>query len=366
MTRTRTLRTALLTPAALVAALSAAHRPVSANPTTPAASVSRQAALDNIARTVLLPAYSDLAAKASGLAAATNAFTSTPSVASLKRTQQAWKDTLLAWRPTQAFWHRPSADLGVYGRIQFWPSRRQSIDRVLRATRPIDDQYLQELGANAVGLSALEVLLFDVREDDNARVAALSGRDGERLRVYYRALAQELVRKTRLVEDAWQGPRGYAAKFSSGGQKQLNLLVNDLLAAIETGVQGRLRTAIDRRTQPLFASELVEGGLSGTSLEGMATLLASTRTTFAGSTGAGIDDYLKTLNPASARRVDTQFQKTIDAVRAIGVPLEQAVETRQKAVELAHNECRALELLLKVEVTSTLGVTLTFKSTDGD
>ena len=29
--------------------------------------------------------------------------------------------------------HGPIADLGVYGRIQFWPSRRQSVDRVLRS-----------------------------------------------------------------------------------------------------------------------------------------------------------------------------------------------------------------------------------------
>jgi uncharacterized protein len=215
-------------------------------------------------------------------------------------------------------------------------------------------------------LSALEVLLFDVRHDDAARVTAFKGLGGDRQRKYLRALAQELQKKTSVVENAWKGPRGYAATFASGGQKQLNLLVNDLLGAIEIGAQGRLRVVIEKRAEPQFVSDLVEGGPSGTSQEGMVALLTGAQAAFSGRDGAGLDDYLTQLKAPTARRVDMQFQKSIEAVRALGAPLEKAIDTRERAVRQAHEECRALEVLLKVEVASTLGVTLTFKSTDGD
>jgi uncharacterized protein len=328
--------------------------------------VSKQTMLDNIAKTVLLPAYSDLTSKCGDFAAAADALTSTPNADTLKRAQQAWKAVLLAWRRTQTFTHGPIADLGVYGRIQFWPSRRQSVDRVLRAPRPIDDAYVQELGANAVGLSALELMLFDSRQDEAGRIAGFTGPQGERQRKYFRALVQELLRQTRLVENAWKGPAGFAAKFGAGGQPQLNLVVNDMLTAIETGAQGRLQLAIDKRAEQQARSELVEGGLSGTSQEGVLALLRGARAVYSGGDGIGLDDYLTQLKSPTARRVDAQFQRAIDAVQAIDSPLEEAIGLRDRAVKLAHDECRALEILLKVEVASTLGVTLTFKSTDGD
>jgi hypothetical protein len=122
--------------------------------------------------------------------------TSAPTAEALKKTQDAWKDVLLAWRRTQPYVHGPIADLGVYGRIQFWPSRRQSVDRVLRAPRPIDEAYIQELGANAVGLSALEIMLFDTRQDEAARLASFTGPQGERQRNTPRSRA------------SWSGRRG--------------------------------------------------------------------------------------------------------------------------------------------------------------
>lgn len=326
----------------------------------------KQAVLDSIARTVLLRGYSDLAARSRDLAAAVDALAAAPEPRTLEDAQQAWRATLLAWRRTQVFAHGPIADLGLSNRIQFWPSRRQSVDRVLRADRGIDEGYLQELGANAVGLSALEVLLFDPRLDDRGRIAAFAGPQGARQRAYAQALARDLSKRSREIEGAWQGPAGYAARFGAGGQQGLNLLVNDMLAALEIGAQGRLQAVIDHRNDPQLRTDLVEGGLSGTSQQGVLALLQGVRAAFSGGDGEGVDDYLGRLNLAMARRVDAQFRKAILAVQAIDGPLELTVNSKTQAIAEARDACRALEILMKVEVASTLGVTLTFKSTDGD
>jgi predicted lipoprotein len=358
----RSIAAAVMATAALIGVL--AYHLVAASESGP--SISKQAVLDNVAQTVLLPAYVDLAAKCRDLAAAGDALTSSPTIATLQKAQQAWRETLLAWRRTQSFVHGPVSDLGVYGRIQFWPTRRQSVDRVLRADRAIDDAYIQELGANAVGLSALEMLLFDVRLADEARVASFKGAEGARQRQYFRALTTELVRKTADVAAAWSGPTGYAARFGAAGQDHLNLLVNDLLRAIESGAQGRLRAAIEGHDDPTLRKESIEGGPSGTAQPGLIALLTAAQNVFAGGRGAGIDDYLQQIAPGTARRVDAQFQKTLAAVRAIAAPLDQATASNTESIERAEEACRALEVLLKTEAVSSLGVTLTFKSKDGD
>ena len=231
---------------AVVIALAVAHQGVVAAGGT--AVVSKQSALDNIARQVILPAYHDLVARCSDFAAAADVLTSAPGAASLKNTQDAWKDMLLAWRRTQPYVHGPIADLGVDGRIQFWPSRRQSVDRVLRAPRPIDDAYIQELGANAVGLSALEIMLFDTRQDEAARLASFSGPQGERQRKYFLALARELVRQTRLVESAWQGGRGRVVRnIAAGSARAASRSPGDVL--------GRRRDRPRRLPRPLETAD---------------------------------------------------------------------------------------------------------------
>ncbi len=349
--------------AAVGAIVASGRQAVVAGPST---TVSKQAALDNIAKHVLLPAYADLGARARDFSTAADALASTPTPATLEKAQRAWRDVLLAWRRTQAFAHGPVADLGVAGRIQFWPTRRQSVDRVLRAQRPIDDGYIQELGASAVGLSALEMLLFDTRQDVSERVASFAGANGARQRQYFLALARELVKSTANVESAWRGATGYAATFSKGGQDNLNLVVNDLLAAIEGGAQERLRRVVDPHVDPMFRAEFIEGGLSDTSQPGLLALVTGAQTLFMGGNGPGLDDYLKGLKPGTARRVEAQFQMTVDAIRAIDAPLERAVTAKPQLISRAWDACRALEILLKTEVASTLGVTLTFKSKDGD
>jgi predicted lipoprotein len=67
-----------------------------------------------------------------------------------------------------------------------------------------------------------------------------------------------------------------------------------------------------------------------------------------------------------SRRRRCSLGSAIAAVQAIDGPLEVAIGRQAGAVDRAHAECRALEILLKTEVASVLGVTLTFKATDGD
>lgn len=53
-------------------------------------------------------------------------------------------------------------------------------------------------------------------------------------------------------------------------------------------------------------------------------------------------------------------------MQRISEPLERAVERDQDAITDAVSAVKALELALRVDLASALGVTLTFTATDGD
>ncbi|HKB09754.1 MAG TPA: imelysin family protein [Vicinamibacterales bacterium] len=327
---------------------------------------SRRAMLDNIGRNVLAPAYADLAAKAAALSAASDALAAAPAASTLVAAQESWRQTLVAWRRAQLYAHGPVEELGIYPRIQFWPPRRQNIERVLRGQQPLTEAAIQELGANSVGLSTLEVLLFEGGADAAAQAAAFNGDAGRRRREYARVLGHDVAAQTAKLAGTWQGKASYAATFGAGGQEQLNVLVNDLVEAIEVGAANRLRLVLERHGEKQFRAELLEGGASGTSQTGLLALLTAGRAIALGGTGIGLDDYLRKINRPIAARLETQFQKAIDAVRALDVPLDAAAATREAAVARAHEACHTLEVMLKTEVASTLGVTLTFKAKDAD
>jgi predicted lipoprotein len=110
----------------------------------------------------------------------------------------------------------------------------------------------------------------------------------------------------------------------------------------------------------------VERHRSGSSLEGTLVCLEGAKSIYLGEGGLGLREAVKAVNPGLASRVTKQFEAAESATRAIGIPLEQAVAERNAVLETAYQQTRALEILIKVDVVSALGVTLTFSSNDGD
>jgi predicted lipoprotein len=169
-----------------------------------------------------------------------------------------------------------------------------------------------------------------------------------------------------LVDWKATGDRGAAEQFVKAGQESVNLLVNQLTLGIEN-IGDRHLNFVLLLPQPVSAQlDRIERSRSGTSLEGVLASLESARRLYGVGDRLGLDDAVKRLNAPAERRVEEQFEAAIAAVRAIGMPLEQAVADNRAAIQTAYDKTHALEILFKVDVASTLGVTLTFSSADGD
>lgn len=334
----------------------------------------REAMLRDIARNVLVPGWEALGARCRDLTNAVEKLVKSPSQVSLDAARQAWLAAAEAASRMRCYQTGPIVDRDYIGTFYYWQVLPARIDGVLQSSRSIDPSLLDELGSTAKGLFALEFLLFDGKggQDGASKpltaLELLSGNQAPRRIAYLLLIAGDLEAKAAQLASDWTAPneQGAAAKFVSGAQDSINLLVNQMAGAIEDAAERHLKLVLMLRTPVSSQLQRVERSRSGSSLEGLLATLEGLRKIYSGGGGLGLGDAVKRVNAPLEKRMKDEFETTIAATRAIGAPLEEAADGNRRSIENAYEKTRALEIRFKVDLASALGVTLTFNSNDGD
>lgn len=284
----------------------------------------KDAMLQAIVKNAVAPGYTRLAENCRVLAATSDEFDKQPDTAHLEKVRACWLAAAVAAQELDCFKLGPIADAGDASAFYFLPVRPASIERAIQG-----DGDLQQLGAAAKGLFTVEFLLFSNGEGTLEKLSS----DPKR-RHYLSLVARELADKAGRLEKAWQEPAADSAKrFLAGGQNSLNALVNQMAMTSESVAV--LRMDPDKKDK-------TPGSVSGHSQTLLHAAIRGLQRIHAG----GLNDYTRRLNPTLADRVDREFAATMK--------------------EASAESCNSLNVLHKVDLPSTLGVTLTFISTDGD
>jgi predicted lipoprotein len=335
---------------------------------------SREAMLRDIASGVIAPGYENLAVHCRELTNAVGQFIQATNAASLDTARKAWLAAAEAASRMRCFQAGPIADRDAAPTFYYWAALGNSIEGTLAdVSRAIDQSLVEEAGATTKGLYALEYLLFD-RKGGQATEPAESARAldllcaSPRRREYLLAVARDVEIKAGQVAKDWtaSGAQSATAKFVSGGQASVNLLMNQLCQSIENTGEKHLSFALVL-PQPISRQLFrIERSRSGGSLQGVLGTLEGMQKFYRGGGGLGLDDAVRNLNPTLAQRTREQLDAAIAATRAIGAPIEQAAVNNRAAIQNAYDKTHALEILFKVDLASALGVTITFTSGDGD
>lgn len=333
--------------------------------------LSRKSVLRDTANRAIVPACQSLLAQSRELTNAIGLLLRSPSPVTLVNSQDAWKRTMLAARAIQACEVGPLTErdaASTFFHSSILPLR---VKEVLSTTQPINERYVEELGSPAKGMFALEYLLFGPRpqQEGAARFTPLkmfSGPEGRQLSAYLIALAKDVETRARQVAGDWTAPAGAPKVFIDGGQESVNTFVNQLAMQLEVAAENRLGFVL-RLPEPINRQyQRVECSPSGISQQSVRAQISGIERLYRGSDGAGLDDLINQINPALARRIEAQFVATLSAIDALNAPLEDAVVKDRAALQSAYDKARALEILFKVDLASTLGVTITFGTNDGD
>lgn len=300
------------------------------------------------------------------LARAARRLLDAPAEAELVALRAAWRRAALAWKRASAFREGPLLSSGALARAAYWPTRSAAICEVLRAERAPSAALVAELGADVKGLYALEYLLFDPK---SALLPwqRLSGSGGARTRELVCHYAEDVCA---LAEQALRllgrGGGSFAISFSRTGQQGLTKLVTVLADAVENLVVARLTLVLWLESMQRLRAVDVEGGPAGISHELALALLLGSQRIYAGARGGGLADLVEHAAPQIHARVKRAFEGSIAALRGFAAPIESVAQRERGRVESALRTAKDLELTLKTELPSALGLTLAFSSLDAD
>ncbi|MEM9489210.1 MAG: imelysin family protein [Myxococcota bacterium] len=342
----------------------------------------RRDILVGVSDAVILPIYREFDAQAQVLAEAGDALCAQRDADSLAAVRQAWRDARSPWKMSEAFGLGPVGDLRIDGAVDFWPVRAGDIEDELAQTTPIDDAYIDGLGASRKGLPVLEYLLFDPDRDDAALLAELSdGDEASRRCMYIAELAGDIAEQAATLLAAWEpGAGDFRAQLVGAGttsevyprlQQGFDVVVNRFIFTVQTVEGDKLAKPLGRRDGGTPQPGAVESGRSGNSLADLSDNLAGVAAVYFGrhgdQTGAeNLDALITSLRPDLAAQIRDQLAAAQEAAQAIPPPLASAVTDSPDQVEAAFTTSKELLRLLSADMASLLGVTLTFSDNDGD
>lgn len=341
----------------------------------------RRAMLENIGNNIILPLHESFLAQVAMLQTAAHAFRDAPTLENLEVMQQAWRDTDYLWKKVIMF------DLGrltfVYqSRIENdSPIAIQLIDTMINGTDPLDENSISVFGSNVIGLRTVEYLIFNPAEG-NARIIDnfTAQPSAQRRMTYLMITVDDLYASADQIWQIWSPDyQNYVTEFIEADdpgsvQESIAMLTNQMLVTLEavTNVSiGWPLGTVAGSIQP----NLVQAPYSGYSVQQIRSFFEILRATYNGSTdagnGLGFDDYLNAVGAMYndvplADAINMEIDHIFATLDAMTEPLDAVLINHPEQVQALYEECRDLVVIMKVDMTSQLGVTITFSDADGD
>ncbi|WP_316844140.1 imelysin family protein [Pedobacter psychrodurus] len=334
-------------------------------------SFDRKAMLTNMSTNMIIPAYTAYLASAVSLDAAVTAFNGAPDLAKLTTLQNAFKAAYKQWQSTSIYEFGPAGDVGLRVNTNTYPTDVNQINANVNS-----GIYNPLLLANlsAKGLPALDYLLFGTGTDNAAiLVQYTSDSKATNRKTYLASLATEMKTNASTVLNAWNGT--YKNTFinatgtdvgSSTGQ-----LINQIVYDYETLKNYQVGVPAGVQSMGNTFPQKVEAYYSKISAQLVLLHLQALQNVYLGKDGSGFDDYLIQANAkynggSLNDAIKNQFTVAIAKVQTLTDPLSTQITNTPAAVTAVYTELQKLTVLLKTDMTSSLGILITYGDNDGD
>jgi uncharacterized protein len=329
----------------------------------------RKAMLNDYASKVIVPAYQELLSSAEGLKVAKNDFMVSNSQLDLERIQAQWVSTLLAWQYASAFNFGPAGEQalrkGLIEEIATFPVDTTTLEAYI----DVNDLSLNNFDRDTRGLYAIEYLLYN---NDNGEL-----RQSDIRRNYLNAIINQLVERILLIRNQWitTYPAEFVANDGTDAGSSTSLLYNEFVRSFESIKNFKLGLPLGKRPgQTAPAPELAEAYYSGQTFPALFVHINAINDLYYGrsrtESGIGLRDYLKSVvgGPELIAQSDAQWEKVTAALNAIPTdrPLTELIQTDYVLLENLHTELQKQTRFFKSDMSSLLGIAITYSSGDGD
>lgn len=334
----------------------------------------RSQMLNDIGTNIIIPAFNQLSNNADSLLIISDQFIENPNENTLIILQNHWKKTAEIMVQTGIYSFGPSE--GLYGTLRenigTFPPNTSLIESFIENK----DTGLQNFNRDTRGLFAVEYLIFDLENNANRIIQNFSN-DGRKS--YLRAIIRDIASRVKSVSNEWNS--NYLASFISNSGSDAGsssaVLYNEWLKSFESIKNFKLGIPLGLRPGQTKLEPLnCEAAYSGHTLVLMHYHIQGIKNTFYGSNdpnsiSIGFDDYLK--NMPGGNDLLIQINNAFNNINNILTPL---LNERNMRLDLTnnisepyknlHDELQKSTRYVKSDMSSLLGISITYSSGDGD
>jgi predicted lipoprotein len=331
----------------------------------------RKAMLTSMADSMIVPGYSTLSARVQSFENACENFVQDPTIGSLTNARFAWSYMLFSWEDMQQFDFGPaeSSTGNLSVAIGTFPTNAQKTEAYIAAS----DTSFVNYDRDTRGIYAAEYLLFGPNGDSAEVVAAFVSSPARK--AYLRSVVRDIKNRIAPVVTAWKGAyrEAFIANNGTAVGSSTSLVFNEFNKSYENiknykwalplGLQVGQSGPEPTKVECYYSSKT-------STFEGKS--LSATRAHFAAAvkTWEYFKPYLAVV--AGGAVLITQTEQQIAATKAAldAVPstpsLAVQVATSPAAATAAYTELQKLTRFFKSEMSSRLGIAITYSSGDGD
>lgn len=333
----------------------------------------RPAMLEDYGINIIIPAFEDMQTAVEDLQSAANNFENNPTADQLQNLQAALKKAQLGWQDVSPFQFGPSESVLLRASLNTYPPDTAKINENVSS----GDYSLGSINSrDAAGLPALGYLLHGV-DDSNEKILGMytDDADAENRMIY---LLDNISFIKDLVDTAtneWQASGSdYISMFLSEDNagtdvgSSLGMLINSYVMHYERFLRdGKIGIPAGVRSAGVPRPTSTEAYYGGYSLELAIANLNQVERIFTGGNGRGLDDNLEALDAGDlSDEIQTEIGEAQSALEQLSDPLSQQIEDNNEPVLTAFEELQQIITLLKADMTSVLGITITYQDNDGD
>jgi len=330
----------------------------------------RDLMLDNYANNIIIPTYALLVSHVDALDDSVNDFIENPTEEGLNTVRHHYSNLYTIWQSAAPFHFGPAEEINLRASTNTYPASVELIEENVA-----NGNY--NLGAanqlTAIGLPALDYLLHSIEVTDFDIVEKFKNTNS--YTAYLSTLSNKLKTDIHFVNDKWNG--GYADTFIAANGTDvgsgMGMLINATTLHLEKYIRaGKVGIPLGvfslNQQKPTHIEARYSNTLSRTLIK---QSLNSLKLIFEGSTGIGIDDNLNAVGAKYngedlSKVIIDQIEVALVKTDNINDSMEIALATQEDRVAELYTALQRLVVLMKVDMTSSLGVLITYQDNDGD
>ena len=340
--------------------------------------------LTNLADNYIIPSLDAYKSKIVSLNIHVDSFIANPNISNLALIRTNWEDALLNWQDIGFLDFGPSENILLRKQTNTFPIDTSELNNSISTTEWNLD-YVSSYDSK--GLQALDYLLFKPGHTDNELITYYQNNISAKN--YLKALAEDLNQNINYVTNEWITYRedfinDFEVTTSNLSTNSQGSSISNILNALCLHYEFYLRRGkvglplgVFNGFSQLELPELVECYYSGKSTQNLVRSVNSLRKYVTGSSylnndnGLGLDDYMDFVNAEQNSQqlstvIDNQFLTILEELNNISGPLSEEIINNKSQMTQTYQELQQLVPYMKVDMTSALGVLITYQDNDGD